>query len=190
MAAFPSPARRKSMSLVRVRTTVRSSAALGSAATSRRACAPNSASTSAISRRSAGRRAIALRRRTAGPLDGGGLPTTDTNTYLADRQDTTTLASHTLMANLYYDVKTGTRFTPYVGAGAGVAFGQMKRVVLRERKLRFYDEFGSRRLADRRILRSDRSPACLALLARRRQRHFGAARRRKRASTPGVRPWH
>ena len=31
------------------------------------------------------------------------------------------------MANLYYDVKTGTRFTPYVGAGAGVAFGQMKR---------------------------------------------------------------
>lgn len=52
---------------------------------------------------------------------------TDTHTHLANRQDTTTLASHTLMANLYYDVKTGTRFTPYVGAGAGVAFGQMKR---------------------------------------------------------------
>lgn len=54
-------------------------------------------------------------------------PTTDTHTYLADREDTTNLGSHTLMANLYYDVKTGTAFTPYFGAGAGVSLAVIKR---------------------------------------------------------------
>jgi opacity protein-like surface antigen len=52
---------------------------------------------------------------------------TDTHTFQADRQDTTNLGSQTFMANLYYDVKTGSRFTPYVGAGAGVSLATIKR---------------------------------------------------------------
>ena len=51
----------------------------------------------------------------------------DTNTHLADRQDQTTLASHTIMANAYYDFKNGSAFTPYLGAGVGVNIAQMKR---------------------------------------------------------------
>jgi opacity protein-like surface antigen len=59
--------------------------------------------------------------------DGSGLGTFDTHTFQADRQDTTNLGSQTFMANLYYDVKTGTRFTPYIGAGAGVSLATIKR---------------------------------------------------------------
>jgi len=33
---------------------------------------------------------------------------------------------HTLFANFYYDIKTGTAFTPYVGAGLGVAWIDQK----------------------------------------------------------------
>lgn len=51
----------------------------------------------------------------------------DTHTFEADRRDTTNLGSHTFMANLYYDLKTGTRFTPYVGAGAGLSLAVLKR---------------------------------------------------------------
>ena len=66
--------------------------------------------------------------KTAGPVDPvTGAATSDTNTYLADRQDTTTLASHTVMANMYYDVKTGSAFIPYIGAGLGVNVAQIKR---------------------------------------------------------------
>jgi opacity protein-like surface antigen len=64
----------------------------------------------------------------SGPPDAvTGLPTNDTNTYAADRQETGTLASHTLMVNAYYDLKTGGAFTPYVGAGLGLNIAQMKR---------------------------------------------------------------
>jgi outer membrane autotransporter protein len=33
---------------------------------------------------------------------------------------------HTVFANFYYDFKTGTAFTPYVGAGLGVAWINQK----------------------------------------------------------------
>lgn len=33
---------------------------------------------------------------------------------------------HTVFANVYYDIKTGTAFTPYVGAGLGVAWINQK----------------------------------------------------------------
>lgn len=64
---------------------------------------------------------------TEGPLDAALNRTTDTNYFAADRQDTTTLASHTIMANAYYDFKNGSAFTPYLGAGVGVNIAQMKR---------------------------------------------------------------
>ena len=54
-------------------------------------------------------------------------PSIDTHTYLTDRQDNTNQATHTFMASAYYDLKTGTSFTPYVGAGAGLALTVTKR---------------------------------------------------------------
>ena len=65
--------------------------------------------------------------KTAGPPDAALNPTVDTNTYQADRQDSTTLRSSTVMANAYYDIKTGGAFTPYFGAGVGLNIAQMKR---------------------------------------------------------------
>lgn len=37
---------------------------------------------------------------------------------------TSDLNSHTVMLNAYYDIVTGTRFTPYVGGGLGVAINR------------------------------------------------------------------
>lgn len=34
--------------------------------------------------------------------------------------------SHTFMGNAYYDIETGTRFTPYVGLGAGVSRADLR----------------------------------------------------------------
>lgn len=39
---------------------------------------------------------------------------------------TSNLNSHTVMLNAYYDIDTGTRFTPYVGGGLGVAINRTK----------------------------------------------------------------
>jgi outer membrane autotransporter protein len=36
--------------------------------------------------------------------------------------------SYTLMANLYYDIDTGTAFTPYVGGGVGAAIHDLGKV--------------------------------------------------------------
>lgn len=63
----------------------------------------------------------------AGPVLPGPVQTIDTNYYTADRRDNTTLTSHSLMVNAYYDIKTGGMFTPYIGAGAGLSFAQMRR---------------------------------------------------------------
>lgn len=41
------------------------------------------------------------------------------------------LRTWTVMANAYYDIDTGTAFTPYVGAGAGVAFNRLNTVTYR-----------------------------------------------------------
>jgi len=41
------------------------------------------------------------------------------------------LRSWTVMANAYYDISTGTKLTPYVGAGAGVAFNRLNTVTYR-----------------------------------------------------------
>jgi outer membrane immunogenic protein len=50
--------------------------------------------------------------------------------YSANNSTTGTFSSkinvHTLFANAYYDIKTGTAFTPYVGAGLGVAWIRQK----------------------------------------------------------------
>lgn len=56
---------------------------------------------------------------------GGGttatLQTTNYYNYAGDYQQRARVKSDTLMFNLYYDLDTGTRFKPYVGAGVGVA---------------------------------------------------------------------
>jgi opacity protein-like surface antigen len=42
-------------------------------------------------------------------------------------QDKTKLMSTILLANAYYDIRTGTAFTPYIGAGLGFAVNQITR---------------------------------------------------------------
>ncbi len=49
-----------------------------------------------------------------------GTHATSTGSYTAK------LDIHTVFANFYYDIKTGTAFTPYVGAGLGLAIIQQK----------------------------------------------------------------
>lgn len=65
---------------------------------------------------------------------------TVTNTYPADPPDSpdiedplhTSLTSHTLMANFYYDLGEYYGFVPYVGAGVGVAFHDLDGVYFTE----------------------------------------------------------
>ncbi len=49
------------------------------------------------------------------------------------RERVYSLTSHNLFANVYVDVETGSRFTPYVGFGAGAGFTDLdnSRVVAR-----------------------------------------------------------
>lgn len=58
---------------------------------------------------------------------GTGIATFDVHTYDVAREEKAKVGATTLMANAYYDLKTGTRFTPYVGAGAGIALTVLKR---------------------------------------------------------------
>jgi opacity protein-like surface antigen len=55
------------------------------------------------------------------------VPSYDTNNYLVTRTDETTLSRTTVLASLFYDFDTGTRFKPYIGAGGGFTWRQMKR---------------------------------------------------------------
>ncbi len=48
-----------------------------------------------------------------------------------DLQADAGLKTWTVMANAYYDIDTGTAFTPYVGAGAGVAFNRLNSITYR-----------------------------------------------------------
>ena len=52
---------------------------------------------------------------------------TDTHSFNVTRNDRVRLASYTGMANLYYDFNNRSRFTPYVGGGAGIAIHTMTR---------------------------------------------------------------
>jgi opacity protein-like surface antigen len=54
------------------------------------------------------------------------VPSTYRNTYDMVRGESAKLGHYSLMLNGYYDIKTGTAFTPYVGAGAGIALGVFK----------------------------------------------------------------
>jgi opacity protein-like surface antigen len=36
------------------------------------------------------------------------------------------IGEHTIMANLYYDISTGTSISPYIGAGLGVALVHLR----------------------------------------------------------------
>jgi opacity protein-like surface antigen len=66
-------------------------------------------------------------------VDVGGVPTAvtvpsyDTNHYTVTRTDEATLDRTTVLASLFYDIHTGTRFTPYVGAGVGFTWRRLKR---------------------------------------------------------------
>jgi opacity protein-like surface antigen len=62
-----------------------------------------------------------------GNYSGTNIATFDVHTYDVAREETTRNNTSSLMANAYYDLKTGSRFTPYVGAGAGVALSTLKR---------------------------------------------------------------
>lgn len=55
----------------------------------------------------------------------GGL-TFDTQHYDVTRTDHIKVGRTTGMFNMYYDLETGTRFRPYIGAGLGVTWRQMK----------------------------------------------------------------
>lgn len=57
------------------------------------------------------------------PADGS----VDTGTYDVHRTDIVRLARTTGLVNLIYDIDTGTRFTPYVGGGAGFTWRRMSR---------------------------------------------------------------
>ena len=58
----------------------------------------------------------------------GGAPnTTDISTYAVTHTDDSGTADQTAMLNLYYDFHSGSRFTPYVGAGLGLDFKRYKR---------------------------------------------------------------
>ena len=54
-------------------------------------------------------------------------PSQNFNNYNVDRNDQASLNNANGMINLYYDIKTGTRFTPYVGAGVGVVLHAFQR---------------------------------------------------------------
>ena len=66
-------------------------------------------------------------------VDVGGVPTQvtvpsyDTNHYTVTHTDEATLDRTTVLASLFYDFHTGTRFTPYIGAGAGFTWRRLKR---------------------------------------------------------------
>lgn len=51
----------------------------------------------------------------------------DTNAYAVSRTDTVQLSRTTGLVNLIYDFNTGTRFTPYVGGGAGFSWRRLQR---------------------------------------------------------------
>jgi opacity protein-like surface antigen len=53
--------------------------------------------------------------------------TTGTNIYSVTRNEDIKLTSHTFMVNALYDIKRGGRFTPYVGAGVGLALHMINR---------------------------------------------------------------
>ena len=54
--------------------------------------------------------------------------TYDTGTYSVNRAEETQAKHHDLMLNYFYDIKgVSSRFTPYVGAGAGIVMHQMAR---------------------------------------------------------------
>jgi opacity protein-like surface antigen len=44
-------------------------------------------------------------------------------------QDKTTIFSTILLANAYYDIRTGSPWTPYIGGGVGFAINQLTRQV-------------------------------------------------------------
>ncbi|MBA2127079.1 hypothetical protein DLM45_12735 [Hyphomicrobium methylovorum] len=54
-------------------------------------------------------------------------PTFDTSEYSISRSDTVKLSRTTALFNVIFDIPTGTRFTPYIGGGAGFTWRQMKR---------------------------------------------------------------
>lgn len=51
----------------------------------------------------------------------------DTNEYSISRTDTVKLSRTTGLVNLIYDFNTGTRFTPYIGAGGGFSWRRLQR---------------------------------------------------------------
>ena len=51
----------------------------------------------------------------------------DTNFYNIARTDTVKLSRTTALFNLLYDIPTGTRFTPYIGGGAGFTWRRLRR---------------------------------------------------------------
>ena len=58
----------------------------------------------------------------------GGITTKDTITYNVAQQDDSQTEDHTAFMNLYYDFHTsGSRFTPYIGAGIGLDSKRFKR---------------------------------------------------------------
>lgn len=57
-------------------------------------------------------------------------------------QDKTTFMSTILLANAYYDIRTGTPWTPYVGGGVGFAVNQLTRQVAWTDALVAYTESG------------------------------------------------
>ncbi|MBZ4262015.1 hypothetical protein LAN14_26030, partial [Mycobacterium tuberculosis] len=48
-------------------------------------------------------------------------------TYSISRTDTVKLSRTTGLVNLIYDFNTGTRFTPYIGGGAGFSWRRLQR---------------------------------------------------------------
>lgn len=57
----------------------------------------------------------------------GTYPTFDTHHYDVVRTDIVKFSQGTGLLSLYYDIKTGSSFTPYVGAGIGATWRQLKR---------------------------------------------------------------
>lgn len=56
-----------------------------------------------------------------------GVGGTDTNFYNITRTDTVKLSRTTALFNFLYDIPTGTRFTPYIGGGAGFSWRRLRR---------------------------------------------------------------
>lgn len=50
------------------------------------------------------------------------------------------IRSWALLANVYYDIPTGTRFSPYLGGGVGVAFNRLETVTYRFGAAEFTEE--------------------------------------------------